>query len=1000
MCEQKCFFFKEGICSSDTMTLNSLRYEQINFKCFPGATSCIEILLLSDDHFYQNPISLQSTFVCSAHKQEFLKQYWPSTYRKCWLCIALQKPSPNTSERNINADQALTIYEKFHIRHSYGKTICARCRFLLTTYSNIDNIQHHKEAFEWINDIVTSEDNSTTDDESDDSYEEPQFNTSPYSHIQSTSNLDKKKRELLNEFLHLCGSNKQIKITNSYHSLQKQSKANFLSCARNLITHIFEFLARNESDDVQQDLFPFDKDSDAMVNDRQFAPMMRGIAEAYDNAENWATRRSILSIVAPKVNFSVLQSFIPGINHYRFTSARLHASDAGTGVIIERVPRVICRFEPAQIMHFIDFIVSNYVCTDLPYGQQTLMLSDGTKLHVPNTIRNCNSTRIINQYYQYTTELFPGFSVLHESTLHKILDECKASTRRALNCINYFAANGSEAVDTLLELINSLNLDKSEHHRLTSNLKKGKQYLKTDFKVNVTRTSRVRDHCICFSLSDPASNAFSTACSDHTHDQVCSECLYLAQTLQDIRQLIQDSKGDEEEIKRKMYKFTLAYDAIQAWKCHQLRAVNQDLGRECILDIISEDVIYLNLDFAMKWIPAKYREPQSNFFGKRGVTWHITVVSRKKKQEPNNIDMITDIQEQDSNTITELEEDFIESEEEKTNLNDFEHTVFIHVIDQCPQDSKLVVAIIADVLERLKTYDDSIEQACIRSDNAGSSDRFAAILKSHVRRYLNEKHDVTNAEQFVEACLSYGGVKNVNVVECRLKPVRQSAKFQLNHIKKFRNFCFERHGIRVFRAWDIGEGVLLPYNKLIYGKVNISLLDVIQPSSIINFGSSSNTNSPPEKDANLNVESIESSNKHTNLFECPEEACICSYIKYGNLLRHLAIGHHRKMPEKLILLDTAKKLYHSKLVAAENKTVISLSPQHALLDPNNFDQLPQLNMGWGLPVVRPPVRFSIKQKQFLDESFKDDAAVNETIERLALMRDVNEIAERASREKR
>ena len=51
-------------------------------------------------------------------------------------------------------------------------------------------------------------------------------------------------------------------------------------------------------------------------------------------------------------------------------------------------------------------------------------------------------------------------------------------------------------------------------------------------------------------------------------------------------------------------------------------------------------------------------------------------------------------------------------------LNDFEHTVFVHVLDQCSQDSKLVIAILADVLSKLKVHDPSIEQACIRSDNA------------------------------------------------------------------------------------------------------------------------------------------------------------------------------------------------------------------------------------------------------------------------------------------
>jgi hypothetical protein len=61
-------------------------------------------------------------------------------------------------------------------------------------------------------------------------------------------------------------------------------------------------------------------------------------------------------------------------------------------------------------------------------------------------------------------------------------------------------------------------------------------------------------------------------------------------------------------------------------------------------------------------------------------------------------------------------------------------------------------------------------------------------------------------------------------------------------------------------------------------------------------------------------------------------------------------------------------LYHSKLVNAENRRIISLSLDHITFDSNNFDQLPQLTIGWGLPVARPLVRFTFKQKQFLNVS--------------------------------
>ena len=204
---------------------------------------------------------------------------------------------------------------------------------------------------------------------------------------------------------------------------------------------------------------------------------MSGIAEAYDHADNCYTRRSILSIVAPKINFSILQSFIPGVTYYRFLVARLHARRVVEGALVQRPPRVVCRIKRAQIDHFIDFIVSNHVCTDLPFGQQILTLTDGTKLQVPDAIRNCDSSRIIAQYYKYTKQYFDGFPVIHESTLFKILKECKASKRRAVNGLNYFAANGSEAFAEILELINGLNFDLNELRRVINNIRRGKQIL-------------------------------------------------------------------------------------------------------------------------------------------------------------------------------------------------------------------------------------------------------------------------------------------------------------------------------------------------------------------------------------------------------------------------------------------------------------------------------------------------------------------------------------------
>lgn len=69
--------------------------------------------------------------------------------------------------------------------------------------------------------------------------------------------------------------------------------------------------------------------------------------------------------------------------------------------------------------------------------------------------------------------------------------------------------------------------------------------------------------------------------------------------------------------------------AIHEWKCHLLRNVKQDQARHDSLYRLDEHTVLLVNDWAMKSIPQKYRESQSYWFGKRGISWHISVAYRK-----------------------------------------------------------------------------------------------------------------------------------------------------------------------------------------------------------------------------------------------------------------------------------------------------------------------------------------------------------------------------------
>lgn len=325
--------------------------------------------------------------------------------------------------------------------------------------------------------------------------------------------------------------------------------------------------------------------------------VLRAIAEAYDNADSSLGRRTILSIVAKQVDYNLISSVIPGLTRYRYTAARLYAEEYGDGMIIVPPPRTCVRFYPAQMEHFIDFVLSPHVTTDLPFGEKTLQLSDGTNLQVPDTIRSINSTRIIQQYYEYCYQMYSDFVPLGSSSLYKILECCKASTRKSLQGLNNFVADGVAAFEGLKSLIENLSIDGQEKTRLNTSLQRAKQYFKSDFKLHVNRSSHIPDHCILFALSEKNSKFYSSSC-DHEHDEICMECTNFKSILFYIKEAIQKDK--QQIIDRIMYDYNDFVESILAWKSHLLRCVNQDQCRTIILKEISVKSVFLNLDWAMK----------------------------------------------------------------------------------------------------------------------------------------------------------------------------------------------------------------------------------------------------------------------------------------------------------------------------------------------------------------------------------------------------------------
>lgn len=49
-----------------------------------------------------------------------------------------------------------------------------------------------------------------------------------------------------------------------------------------------------------------------------------------------------------------------------------------------------------------------------------------------------------------------------------------------------------------------------------------------------------------------------------------------------------------------------------------------DIQRSKIVEDLDDKTVLLTIDWAMKFLPMHHREVQQNFFGKRGISWHIS----------------------------------------------------------------------------------------------------------------------------------------------------------------------------------------------------------------------------------------------------------------------------------------------------------------------------------------------------------------------------------------
>ena len=683
------------------------------------------------------------------------------------------------------------------------------------------------------------------------------------------------------------------------------------------------------------------------------------LVKAHNEAPSWQTKRQILSLFANDFSRSELQKLIPGLSKWRIDQARDHATKIGRGQTVPEKKIFRRRIDNAKVDHFLDYISRPQLLQDVAFGTKTLRLDSGEKIIIPAVVRTLIPSRIIEQYVCHSRQ--QGFEPAGERSLYRILDACSASVQQSLQGLDNITAEGTDAIDNLIKVLETLveNGGGEDWGATTaSRIKEVKRYFKTDYKTHTSREEHCADHCTTYALSDPKNKVLTNICK-HKHDVECERCGSLEYLFKEIKEKIDDLSLDEEQRNRISFEYSYCEAAICAWKTHLLRTVLQEEAKQDALNKLDEETCLIIVDWAMKFLPLKYRESMCEFFGKRGRSWHVSAVVTRR-------------------------DDSLEVE------------CFVHVFNSCTQNNYAVASIFEHLFQTLRVEYPQIKKTFLQSDNAACyhngplllclaeigkrtgikvirydfsepqagkdiCDRKTAPMKAHIRRFVNEKNDVVTAEDMKRAIESYGGLRGCRVAVVEVDSAKDlHDNNKIPEISLLYNFKFEEKGIRTWKAYNIGKGNLMTNKDLEVLPQQITSLRVVEP-----FG-------PCQKESGVIRATVST---QSDIFPCHESSCVLTFKSEQQAEDHMDTGKHVTQLESVSLYNSIQKKWAQRLTGI-SAVVVPAPTAAAQQDPTaNENPIGQRKserrkMGWALKTTKKRPRLGDKVKAYLIKKYE------------------------------
>ncbi|XP_047126302.2 uncharacterized protein LOC100212395 [Hydra vulgaris] len=541
---------------------------------------------------------------------------------------------------------------------------------------------------------------------------------------------------------------------------------------------------------------------------------------------------------------------------------------------------------------------------------------------------------------------------LSDSSLWKVLHAIKPSnlhliqlSRKSLAGLDDVTASGMNGFQTLQKLAQRFS-SKS----LEAPLEKGKRYLKTSYQTNCSvNDSNISSHSSKHALSDPSEKNLQS--NTEISEVVCADCYDLCKAIEMIKELTIQNSGDADSI----YDLEIAVKDVFNYIKHLMRDSQQKKAKiEAFKQLNNETAFWLK-DFCQKILPVRYREGQREYFGKKGMSLHVDIFFIKIAGKL------------------------------------FKRVYFTSMY-RCDQGIGDVVSLATEVLDQFRIDQPHIKKMFTKSDNAGcyqgnlsaeaiynvckerdiklliydynepccgkdQCDRESAVVKTILRSYVDSGNNLLTAEDIHKAMHYSFGAKDAKVAVAQIsndKTVVTGPK--IKNISNYHSFEFGEKSMKMWRYFNIGEGIEQEYGNL-----------KIQPSIKLLLPYSKTDNSI-KRNKSLKEKQKRSERQLYSLRFCTEMNCTLSFESDAELEEHMLSGLHT-VAKSLTSLDKVRNSFvHKMKITSQLDMPISSSSNSASVKDKPHCMNIFLLQGWALP-VRSSFRFSNQQKELLYKYF-------------------------------